>query len=145
MKKRFVFKNEILGQLAHWAISQSSYIPDYIPDTLRAAEKYINENPPGEKLIDDMFSYLPDELESYIRVMCHTVPEIKKLNFRKEEIDAGMTDVDADRPRILGIDYDKSWFVDLGALSRNVFASVEKENDWNDASDLRIEKMLAND
>lgn len=143
MLKRYIFKSNILGQLAHWAVRLSSYVPNYIPEMLRAAEKYIVANPPGEVLVDEMYAYKPAELYNYIMVMCDTVPEIRQLNLRKEEIEAGFT-VDGNRPRLNHVNYDTSSFVDLGALARNITNSIERESDWDEESDKRITKAIAN-
>lgn len=138
-KRKFIFKSEVLGQLAHWSVRLSSYIPPYLPELLARANDYLFNHPIGDKLIDndgdEMYEITNTDIYQYFRDMTHSVPAIARLNLRKEEIEAGLIAEDdvigGDSNRRFRPSDKNSYFVDLGALARNISNSIEREWEWN--------------
>ena len=117
-REYWFMRSDFMGAFAYWVVVQSPYDAPYFTQALKAFEKYVSNH-----IADGMpkqFTYT--ELSEFINEdIFETIPEINLLN----------------RPLISsGQDYDNRYtephpnfdFIDLGALARNVFYMILREN-----------------
>jgi len=109
------------GAFAYWCVSQSPYDAPDITPALIAWDAYVSVKIPNPD-IPVKFTY--KELQEFITEdVLESIPEIEKLNHRKN----GRED-----PIGFSSRYDKPApdddFIDLGALARNVFYMILRED-----------------
>jgi len=111
----WLMRSDLLGAFAYWVVAQSPYDTPDISKALTAFGDYI-----GETIKDDgvkRFSY--DELSQFISEdVFESIPEIEILNHRKNGRDGMGFCSRYDKP---SPDDD---FIDLGALARNIFFMI---------------------
>ena len=117
-REYWFMRSDFMGAFAYWVVAQSPYDAPYFTQALKAFEKYIANH--IEDGIPKQFTY--NELSEFINEdIFETIPEINLLN----------------RPLISsGQAYDNRYnephpnfdFIDLGALARNVFYMLLREN-----------------
>lgn len=119
----WLMRKDFTGQFARWVVEQSPYeVPDIGP-ALLAYANYVSLVFGGESC--KMFTY--DELAAIVHAdEFEKIPEILALNVSKISSGPGYVD----RFTVPHPDYD---FIDLGALSRNVFYSMVRSYiNWMD-------------
>ena len=113
----YMMKSELLGTLACWLVQQSPYDAPDITEALEGYNKFLSIKFNKEDTVIP-FSY--KELSDYISDdVFESIPEIEKFNNPK--IDNGQQFATCSRVHKTKADYD---FVDLGALSRNMFYHI---------------------
>ena len=114
----YLMKSELLGTLASWIIQQSPYDTPDITKAIKAYDKFLRVKfNTDEKVI--VFTY--NELSKYISEdVFESIPEIEVFNHSKKDAGEGFI-ASSSRFHKTKADYD---YVDLGALSRNVFYDV---------------------
>lgn len=118
-REYWFMRSDFLGAFSYWVVSQSPYDAPDISKALTAFSEYI-----GKNIKDDAgkkFTY--DELSSLISEdVFESIPEIEILNHRKNGRDGMGFCSRFDQP---SPDDD---FIDLSALSRNIFYMMLREN-----------------
>ena len=114
----YLMKGELLGTLASWLIRQSPYDTPNITKALKGYDKFLSVKfDTDEKVV--CFKY--EELSKYISDdVFESIPEIEIFNHSKKDAGKGFI-ASSSRFHKTKADYD---FVDLGALSRNVFYDI---------------------
>ena len=119
-KEYWLMRSDFMGAFAYWVVAQSPYEAPDISKALKAFSNHINK-----KIQDDIplkFTY--DELNEFIsEEVFESIPEIEALNH--PQIDSGGTEKKylfvSRYDSKIEPDYD---FIDLGALARNVFFMI---------------------
>ena len=115
----YIMKDSFTGAFAYWLVSQSPYDAPDITLPLTAFNDYIDSKFPRIDKIPEKFTF--DNLQSIINTdVFESIPEIEQLNHCKIGSCEGFENR-YERPHP---DYD---FIDLGALSRNVFFMILRE------------------
>jgi len=111
-------KGELLGTLASWIIQQSPYDTPNITKAIKGYDKFLNAKFDTE---DKVICFKYRELSEYISEdVFESIPEIETLNHSKKDAGEGFI-ASSSRFHKTKADYD---FIDLSALSRNVFYSI---------------------
>ena len=117
-REYWFMRSDFLGAFAHWVVAQSPYDAPDISDALKAFSKYvgkkINDGVPEKFTYDELSEFLSDDI-------FESIPAIEKLNHPKISEGVGYNN----RHNEPHPDYD---FIDLGALARNVFYMLLREN-----------------
>lgn len=112
-REYWFMKSSFMGAFAYWATSQSPYDAPDITEPTKAFSDYIDSKYPRLDEIPEQFTY--DQLSELISdEVFESIPAIEALNHKKIEGDASK-----------GPDHD---FIDLGALSRNIFYMILRES-----------------
>ena len=113
----YLMKPELLGTFASWLIQQSPYDTPNITKAVKAYDKFLSVK---FDTVDAVKTFTYKELSDYISDdVFESIPEIEKFNNPK--IDKGQTFATCSRYHKTKADYD---FVDLGALARNIFYAI---------------------
>ena len=122
-REYWLMKSDFMAAFAYWVVSQSPYNAPDISPALKAFEKYIDvfvikkgRHLPHKFNYETLGALLGDDV-------FETIPDIEVLNHPK--IDTGAEILFVSRYSSPKPDYD---FIDLGALSRNVFYMILREN-----------------
>ena len=111
-------RSDFLGAFAYWVVAQSPYDTPDISDALNAFSEYvcrkIDNGMPEKFTYDELNEFLSDDI-------FESIPEIEKLNHPNISEGAGYNN-SHNKPHP---DYD---FIDLGALSRNIFYMLLRES-----------------
>lgn len=117
----YLMKYELLAMLANWVIRQSPYDTPNITKAIKSYDKFLSARfDKEEKVIKFTYKELSDYISDDV---FESIPEIEKLNNPK--IDNGQKFASCSRYHKTKADYD---FIDLGALSRNMFYSICKDH-----------------
>lgn len=118
----WLFRSDILGAFAYWVVKQSPYRTPDITPALVAFDKYLEKAFPTENYHTELpreFTY--EELSALTHEdVFEKIQEIEVLNHPK--ISEG--EAFNNRHNVYHADFD---FIDLGALSRNIFYMVLRE------------------
>ena len=113
----YLMKPELLGTFASWLIQQSPYDTPNITKAVKAYNKFLLFKFDTE---DKVMKFTYEQLSKYISSdVFESIPGIEKFNNPK--IDNGQQVATCSRFHKTKADYD---FVDLGALSRNIFYTI---------------------
>ena len=116
-REYWFMRNDFLGAFAYWVVAQSPYDTPDITKPLEAFGAYIASKIKDE--LPEKFTY--DELSEFIHeAVFESIPEIEKLNHPK--ITSGIKY--ENRHSQPHPDFD---FIDLGALTRNIFYMLLRE------------------
>jgi len=117
----YLMKNDFLGTFANWLIRQSPYDTPNITKAIEAYNKFLSKKfDKEEKVIKFTFK----KLNKYVSEdVFESIPEIEIFNHSKKDAGQGFI-ASSSGFHYTKADYD---FVDLGALSRNIFYSICKE------------------
>ena len=117
-----LIKPELLGTLASWLIQQSPYDCPNITKAVKAYDKFLSVK---FDTVDAVKKFTYKELSDYIsEEVFESIPEIEIFNHSKKGDDIGFIR-SSSRYHKTKADYD---FIDLSALSRNVFYSICRNN-----------------
>jgi len=113
----YLTKSELLGTFAGWVVQHSPYDTPNITKVLKAWDKFLSMK---FDTSDKVAKFTYNELSDYISSdTFEAIPEIEKLNNPK--IKSGLMFSSCSRYHKTKADYD---FIDLGALSRNIFYDI---------------------
>ena len=132
----WVFKKDLLGSLAKWAIKQSPYL--YPQNLITVLDKFADHIEPyftKENSTVGMRKFKVLELEDFIEANLKTIPEYLDWNERINGRDGVgvVTRFDDDFEKDLDDD-----FIDLGALVRNVAHDIyDTGSPFEETSDLK--------
>ncbi len=117
-REMYFMRSSFLGAFAYWVVAQSPFDTPDITKALEAFGEYVCEK--IKDGIPERFTY--DELKKFINEdVFESIPEIEKLNHPAVSSGAGYEN----RHNKMYPEYD---FIDLGALARNVFYMILREN-----------------
>jgi len=117
----YLFKKDILSAFSYWLIKQSPYDTPDITNALKAYDEYLSKTIKWNEDFPSLFTY--HTLENIVHEQVfESIPEIEIFNHAKKEIDGFMAS--SSRFHKTKPDYD---YVDLGALARNVFYMILRE------------------
>ena len=119
-KKYWLMKSDFMSAFSYWLVSQSPYNAPDITNALIAFEKYVDK-----KIVKDnkVIGLRYNQLKKLINEkVFENIQEIEIFNHPK--IDTGATIMFSSRYDQPKPDYD---FVDLGALARNIFYMILRE------------------
>jgi len=114
----YLMKSELLGTLASLLVQQSPYDVPNINKALKSYNKFLK----GKfDTVDKVVKFTYEELSKYISDdVFESIPEIEIFNHSKKDAGEGFI-ASSSRYHKTKADYD---FVDLGALSRNIFYEI---------------------
>jgi hypothetical protein len=114
----YLMKSELLGTLASLLVQQSPYDVPNINKALKSYNKFLK----GKfDTVDKVVKFTYEELSKYISDdVFESIPEIEIFNHSKKDSGEGFI-ASSSRYHKTKADYD---FVDLGALSRNIFYEI---------------------
>ncbi|MCP4493244.1 MAG: hypothetical protein GY820_38970 [Gammaproteobacteria bacterium] len=122
-REYWFMKSDFLAAFSYWVVAQSPYSTPDIGPALKAFEKYVDVFLiPKDRHLPHRFTY-EGLSESLTEEAFETIPEILALNSPK--IGTGGKHIFVDRYSTPDPDHD---FIDLGALSRNIFYMLLREN-----------------
>lgn len=117
-REYWFMRSDFMGAFAYWVVVQSPYDAPYFTQALKAFEKYVSSH--IEDGIPKQFTY--DELDEFINEdIFEAIPEINLLN--RPLISSGQAYDNRHNKSHPNFD-----FIDLGALARNIFYMVLREN-----------------
>jgi hypothetical protein len=128
----YIFKKEIVSNFIGMIVRLSPMLNE-LPDLNKIADEllhWLDKNiPASAEVAGGMYGMSTEELESLCSRAVHEIKIIENLNLSKAERENGIEVNDPSRPPFVGSSrYDKIKeehdFIDLGALSRNVYMSL---------------------
>ena len=117
-KEYWFMRSDFIGAFAYWVVVQSPYDAPYFTQALKAFEKYVSSH--IEDGIPKQFTY--SELSEFINEdVFAAIPEINILN--RPLVSSGQAYDNRHNEPHPAFD-----FIDLGALARNMFYMILREN-----------------